>query len=368
MSYSTSTLRDRHRRRRRPSCAARRDAVADADLVELRLDSVSDPDVAGALAGRRPPVIVTCRPDVGRRRVRGIGRGARAHPRRRARAGRRVRRRRVRAPASTICSRQTGGTPHRAVDARLRRRAGRSRRRASQAMRATGAEVVKIAVKAHALERLRAAARPRRRGRRPDGRAGADRHGRLRTRRRACCRRVSARRWTYAGLARRTSASSRARRCSTTTASASVTDCDRRLRRRRWLGGALGVAGDAQRRVPGGGHRRRLSAVAGGRRRRFRRRSAARSASAAPASRFRYKVALFDRVDEVDAIGAAHRRHQHDSRRSTDGGWARNTDVAGFLAPLRDRVPLTRGARGRARRGRRGARGGRRAGVERRAR
>ena len=40
----------------------RRDAVKDADLVELRLDSVSDPSVAGALAGRRRPVIVTCRP------------------------------------------------------------------------------------------------------------------------------------------------------------------------------------------------------------------------------------------------------------------------------------------------------------------
>ena len=40
----------------------RRDAVRDADLVELRLDGVADPDVAGALAGRRLPVIVTCRP------------------------------------------------------------------------------------------------------------------------------------------------------------------------------------------------------------------------------------------------------------------------------------------------------------------
>jgi 3-dehydroquinate dehydratase/shikimate dehydrogenase len=40
----------------------RRDAVTGADLVELRLDSVSDPSVAGALAGRRGPVIVTCRP------------------------------------------------------------------------------------------------------------------------------------------------------------------------------------------------------------------------------------------------------------------------------------------------------------------
>src|SRR5262249_27326293 len=39
----------------------RRDAVCAGDLVELRLDSVSDPDVAGALADRRRPVIVTCR-------------------------------------------------------------------------------------------------------------------------------------------------------------------------------------------------------------------------------------------------------------------------------------------------------------------
>ncbi len=49
---ATSTAELRHRR----------DAVRDADLVELRLDGVSDPDVAGALAGRRVPVIVTCRP------------------------------------------------------------------------------------------------------------------------------------------------------------------------------------------------------------------------------------------------------------------------------------------------------------------
>jgi 3-dehydroquinate dehydratase/shikimate dehydrogenase len=39
-----------------------RDAAAGADLVELRLDGVANPDVAGAIAGRRVPVIVTCRP------------------------------------------------------------------------------------------------------------------------------------------------------------------------------------------------------------------------------------------------------------------------------------------------------------------
>lgn len=42
---------------------ARCDAVVGADLIELRLDSVADPDVSGALAGfDRARVIVTCRP------------------------------------------------------------------------------------------------------------------------------------------------------------------------------------------------------------------------------------------------------------------------------------------------------------------
>jgi 3-dehydroquinate dehydratase/shikimate dehydrogenase len=41
----------------------RRDEAAHAaDLVELRLDALRSPDVAGALAGRRGPVLVTCRP------------------------------------------------------------------------------------------------------------------------------------------------------------------------------------------------------------------------------------------------------------------------------------------------------------------
>jgi len=40
---------------------AARDAAV-ADMVEVRLDGVADIDVAGALQGRRKPVIVTCRP------------------------------------------------------------------------------------------------------------------------------------------------------------------------------------------------------------------------------------------------------------------------------------------------------------------
>ena len=39
-----------------------RDRSRDADLVELRLDGVTDLDVAGALEGRRHRVVVTCRP------------------------------------------------------------------------------------------------------------------------------------------------------------------------------------------------------------------------------------------------------------------------------------------------------------------
>jgi len=39
-----------------------RDAAAGADLVEVRLDGVDRPDAAGALEGRLRPVIVTCRP------------------------------------------------------------------------------------------------------------------------------------------------------------------------------------------------------------------------------------------------------------------------------------------------------------------
>jgi len=41
---------------------AARDAVAGADMVELRLDGVEDVSIQGALSGRRLPVIATCRP------------------------------------------------------------------------------------------------------------------------------------------------------------------------------------------------------------------------------------------------------------------------------------------------------------------
>jgi 3-dehydroquinate dehydratase/shikimate dehydrogenase len=40
----------------------RRDAAVQADLIELRLDGITDLDVAAAVADRTTPVIVTCRP------------------------------------------------------------------------------------------------------------------------------------------------------------------------------------------------------------------------------------------------------------------------------------------------------------------
>jgi len=40
---------------------ARRDAVQGADLVEVRIDTVEEPDVDGAIGGRALPVVVTCR-------------------------------------------------------------------------------------------------------------------------------------------------------------------------------------------------------------------------------------------------------------------------------------------------------------------
>src|SRR3954464_11256081 len=40
----------------------RRDAVVDADLIEMRLDTAGDPMPAAAVAGGRLPVIITCRP------------------------------------------------------------------------------------------------------------------------------------------------------------------------------------------------------------------------------------------------------------------------------------------------------------------
>src|SRR5436190_7629097 len=144
-----------------------RDAVIGADLVELRLDMVSEPDVAGALSGRRLPVVVTCRPrweggefdgsEEERKRI--LARAAELgaefidlewragfHDLVAARAGRGV----------VLSAHDFDGTPSDL--------AGRI-----EAMRATGAEVVKLAV---APERLSDCARLLDIGRREGGNGG----------------------------------------------------------------------------------------------------------------------------------------------------------------------------------------------------
>lgn len=127
----------------------RRDQVGEADLVELRLDTVRDPSAAAALAGRRKPVIITCRPE---------SEGGHF-------AGSEEERRRILAEALTLGAEfvdlewngscadliaQTGGRrivlshhDFEGTPADLHDKA--------QAMRASGAEVVKLAVTAHRL-------------------------------------------------------------------------------------------------------------------------------------------------------------------------------------------------------------------------
>ncbi len=127
----------------------KRDEVSNADLVELRLDTVKDPNVGGALAGRKHPVILTCRPeweggqfkgseDDRKQILRdGLARGAEYVDIEwkanftdllSSSAGRRV----------VISSHSFDGVP-------------KDLNEQAQAMRATGAEVVKIAVKTSRL-------------------------------------------------------------------------------------------------------------------------------------------------------------------------------------------------------------------------
>lgn len=127
----------------------RRDQVADADMVELRLDSVSDPSAAAALAGRKKPVIVTCRPQSGG----GLFKGSEEE------------RRRILAEALTLgaeyvdlewqgsCADLIAQTGGRRVVLSHHDFQGSPRDLAAMAhaMLATGAEVIKLAITAHRL-------------------------------------------------------------------------------------------------------------------------------------------------------------------------------------------------------------------------
>lgn len=127
----------------------RRDTVAGADLVELRLDTVADPNVAAALAGRRKPVIVTCR--------------ARAEGGQFA--GSEEERRRILSEALALGAEYVDVEWRSAFDDVIAQTGGRrivlsfhdfgavpdDLPAVAQAMRATGAEVIKIAAKATRL-------------------------------------------------------------------------------------------------------------------------------------------------------------------------------------------------------------------------
>lgn len=129
----------------------RRDAAvaAGADLVELRLDHVEDPDAPGALAGRTAPVVVTCRPP----REGGRFRGAEAE------------RRTLLEQALDLGAEYVDLEWRAGFDDLIRRRRGRNVvlslhdfDRAPgdladryRAMRATGAEMVKVAVRVRSL-------------------------------------------------------------------------------------------------------------------------------------------------------------------------------------------------------------------------
>jgi 3-dehydroquinate dehydratase/shikimate dehydrogenase len=127
----------------------RRDRVTDADLVELRLDSVRDPSAAAALAGRRLPVIVTCRP---------TWEGGRF-------AGSEEERHRILTEAIALGAEYVDLEWQARFDDLIKRLGGRRIVLSThhfdgapadladrlEAMRATGAEVVKVAVMAHRL-------------------------------------------------------------------------------------------------------------------------------------------------------------------------------------------------------------------------
>ena len=128
---------------------AARDASSVADMVELRLDGVAGADVAGALAGRAKPVIVTCRPTWEGGRFDGA-----EEERRRILAGA------LRAGAEFVDVEWRGGFEELIRESRGRRIVVSSHDfdevpadlvERTRAMRASGAEVVKIAIPARRL-------------------------------------------------------------------------------------------------------------------------------------------------------------------------------------------------------------------------
>jgi len=315
----------------------RRDEVVDADLVELRLDSVSDPNVAGALAERRRPVIVTCRP---------TWEGGRF-------AGSEEERKKLLAEALSLGAEYVDLEWRAHFDDLIAQTGGRrivlsmhdfdgtppDLAALAQALRATGAEVVKLAVKATRLSDcvplLELGAQAGRHG--PLVLIAMGEYG--------AATRILARRfgspWTYAGLERDVGQM---------TPSALVEEFHfRSLTESTDLYGLVGspVAHSVSPAMHNAAFRAsRLDAVYLPLRAAdtedfvtFARAIGLKGASVT----IPFKRSLFDRVDEADAV--ARRIGAINTIRMVDGRWmGGNTDANGFLKPLRNRVTLS-GAR-----------------------
>jgi len=315
-----------------------RDTVSNADLVELRLDSVDRPDALGAIEGRRRPVIVTCR-------AAWEGGGF---------AGSEEERERI------LSAAEAGGAEFIDVEARAEFVPAMTRRRSgrgivismhlfgeppadlvdrARAMRSTGAEIVKIAIEARrltdVLTLMDLAGRPE-----LDAPEGSD-HVLLAMGQPGVPSRVLAarlgNRWTYAG-----------EEVAPGQMPASKLLGDFRFRRIRPDAALYGVVGNpiAHSLSPvmhnAGFAALGLNAVyvplqaadaddfvA------FARQANVRGASiTAP-----FKVAMLGKVDEIDPL--ARRVGAVNTLVARDGRWiGANTDVEGFLSPLAGRVAL----------------------------
>ena len=309
-----------------------RDAASNADLVELRLDLVDRPDVAGALEGRRTPVIVTCRAT-----WEGGGFAGTEEERRRILAEAAAP-----APSSSTSRRRPGFVRlhrlaprprHRAVVARVRRAALRPAR-ARAAMRSTGAEVDEARDRGDDARRDAAALRPRGRADvadEPDRRPRAARDG--------AAGRPDARAGRAAGQP--VDLRGRRRRARPDAGGASSARVPvpphpprrRALRRRRQPDHAFAVAGDAQRRLRGARLERGVRAARGARRRRLRR------------LRDAHGRARREHHGPVQGRRCRARTRSMPSRRAS----ARSTRVSSATAAGSARTPTSRGSSRRSR-------------------
>ncbi len=317
-----------------------RDAASNADLVELRLDSVDRPDALGAIEGRRRPVIVTCR-------AAWEGGGF---------AGSEEERERI------LSAAQAGGAEFIDVEARAefvpaitRRRRGRGivlsmhvfgeppsdLADRARAMRSTGAEVIKIAIEARRLTDvlmlMDLAGRPEVATPEATAITCCWRWG-SRASRRGSWPRAFGNRWTYAGDGDRagTDAGVQASRRVPVSPHPARRGA---VRRRREPDRAFPLAGHAQRGLRGAGVERGVRAARRPPTPTTSSRSRGRPTCAARASRPRSRWRCSGRSTRStrwpQRVGAVN------TLVARDGRWiGANTDVEGFLSPLAGRMAL----------------------------